>query len=318
MAYLGAWTALLLAGSCTSGVTAGQLRPPRPNLCRPGMQGPCILDAFIVVPEHKLLFCYIEKVGCKNFNELFRRLRSRYDPSQMEGHWAARNTPGVHHLTKADLEEMLVSEEWHKAVFWRRPLERFASAWTSKCRGGADEDGQQHCQHQFGEASPYPLPFEETISFLANHDLEEGFENDTRFDRHWVNQHHYCGGLEHTLRHYNTVEELTMDTAHAKVSKMLVQVGVHPQSIEGFDELFPSTEAVAVAEAWKSDAHHTDAGNLSFFYPQGEGWRRQIVTRHYRKDAEVFSESWQPGASLRRVGFENDEFRVRWPLVDFV
>ena len=34
-----------------------------------------LLDRFIVIPEYKLLFCYIDKVGCAMFNHVFRLLR---------------------------------------------------------------------------------------------------------------------------------------------------------------------------------------------------------------------------------------------------
>ncbi|KAG5176412.1 hypothetical protein JKP88DRAFT_159115, partial [Tribonema minus] len=92
-----------------------------------------LYNKWIIVPEHKLLFCFIEKVGCTSFNELFRSLRSRYDPSQATGNIWGRNNMTVHGLTEADIDAYVEDPLWHKAVFFREPLVRFLSAFRSKC-----------------------------------------------------------------------------------------------------------------------------------------------------------------------------------------
>ena len=41
---------------------------------------------------------------------------------------------------------------WTTAVFFRDPIERFLSAYTSKCLAGHDADSKLHCYHHFGGA----------------------------------------------------------------------------------------------------------------------------------------------------------------------
>jgi Sulfotransferase family len=62
---------------------------------RPGKGVSSLHDHWIVVPEHKLLFCFVEKVACESFNQLFASLRSRYDPTQVQGGIWRKNTPQV-------------------------------------------------------------------------------------------------------------------------------------------------------------------------------------------------------------------------------
>ena len=70
------------------------------------------LDRFIVVPEIKLLFCYIEKVGCTAFNGLFLKLRQTLGGQSNKASLWFSNTPQKHHINKAKLEEMLVDPAW--------------------------------------------------------------------------------------------------------------------------------------------------------------------------------------------------------------
>ena len=99
------------------------------------------LDRFIIIPEYKLMFCYIEKVGCTSFNHLFTSIRKQ------DWHWF-QNSPQALNYTKSDLEWILSNPEWQKAVFYRHPLDRVLSAYKSKCEwtDNRDSDGNIHCQ----------------------------------------------------------------------------------------------------------------------------------------------------------------------------
>ncbi|CAK9048908.1 unnamed protein product [Durusdinium trenchii] len=68
-----------------------------------------LLNRFIVVPEYRLLFCYMEKVGCQSFNLLFRNLRAARSRSSLShsGIWW-QNTPQKHGFDKAGLERLLM------------------------------------------------------------------------------------------------------------------------------------------------------------------------------------------------------------------
>lgn len=270
-----------------------------------------LLDRFIVVPEHHLLFCYMEKVACTNFNEVFRRLRIRYDPKQAEGGKWFRNSPEHHGLEKDDLARILVNTTWHKAVFYRDPVERFTSAYASKC-GHVDPDGEEHCESQFGTSS---LPFGDAVQWIADFDATGsglfGCQDDSSFDPHFKRIVDFCGGLDQTLQYYDTVEALDMETAHLKVAHLLNHIGIDPSSVEGFDSLFPPASETAVL---KSRPHVTDAeSNMEEYFPLDEGgYRRSVLTEHFKPDYRLFGMDVPHKVSL--AAKVSDE--ARWPLLD--
>lgn len=250
--------------------------PEQRFLHRPKLS-PELIDRFIVVPEHKLLFCYIDKVACSNFNRLFRTVRARYDPSQLEGDFWFRNSPEAHGLDLANLSGILADRSWHKAVFYRDPIERFVSAFASKCEG-ADRDGGLRCQDQFGVPT---LPFADAVQQIDDYDHNRT-EHHT-FNEHFRLQSEFCGGLSGNFQYYDTIEKLDRNTAHAKVSELLEKVGVEPSSVSTLDDLFPKPQAE------RHYMHYTGASDdLSRYFPKGEKWRRSTLRNHFAKDYELF------------------------------
>lgn len=237
------------------------------------------LEHFIVVPEHKLLFCYIEKVGCMNFNKLFTQVRSRYDSGMLENTnpWY-RNTPSAHGLSKSDLEQMLINKNWHKAVFYREPLERFASAFRSKCEG-VDQDGCRHCGLQFGK---YSVPFSEAALSMLKADERP----DECHDDHFRQQREFCGGLDETLQYYDTVEKLDWGTSRAKVSALLQQVGIEPTLVPMFDNLFPDNGG---SDSGHRHTTHSEEVLLRYYAPS-RPYLAAAVADHYAGDYRLFGE----------------------------
>lgn len=240
-----------------------------------------LLDRFIIVPEYKLLFCYIEKVACKSFNNVFRSIRAKWDPRQAENGPFRKNTWVNHSWSKEMLEEAMADESWHKAVFFRNPVERFTSAWASKCRGPdrGDRDGPRHCIAQFEQRN---------VSFWgAVHKLHRmhvsGLDQD--FDPHWRPQAHFCGGLANTLQYYKTVQELTPESSRDKVIKMLEEVGVNVKEIPYFDDSFPR----AGEEPTYSPQHNTDAQDQAPKYLQDKPWLARQIVSTYKQDCDLFN-----------------------------
>lgn len=208
-----------------------------------------LLDHFIVVPEHRLLFCYIEKNACTGFNELFMRVR--HQAIHGADIWF-KNTPAAHSLDKSDLEGLVVNESWHKAVFYREPLQRFVSAYVSKCVPGHDRE-RGHCEEAFGEAG---ASFARAVSRLRK---------DTNV--HFLHQYRFCGGLMDTLRYYQTIEEID-DKINDKVQRLLDTVGVDDTT---FDSSYAQrskhiTNASFYTRQYLSDPRHT-ALLLSHYAP---------------------------------------------------
>jgi hypothetical protein len=87
------------------------------------------LDRFILVPEHKLLFCWIDKVGSEAFNRLFRDLRwvlnsthpnSPFVINTNMSSWRHNRAIEDHGVAgSVGLSNLLQDPSWHKAVFFR-------------------------------------------------------------------------------------------------------------------------------------------------------------------------------------------------------
>lgn len=272
-------------------------RPGKPSdrvVYPSGITGEAV-ENFLVYPEHKLLFCMIQKVGCSNFQDLFRFARSVHDPSQLKTKYSA-NTPAHHNLTVKDLDKMLRDGSWHKAVFLRDPLERFASAWNSKCvPDQGDKDGPFVCKKQFGVSN---LSFPSAVLAVADFDLQYSIHHARKvFNNHFQAMSHYCGGLGHTVHHYNTVEVLTNDgLTRAKVVNMLQKVNVSVKKIPGFDALFPAPKTLFQdiptpgknVKKWEKQHNTGTSAKMDTFYPKDQPWLANVIARHYSNDYNNF------------------------------
>jgi len=177
---------------------------------------------FIVVPEYKLLFCFIEKVGCAMFNDISRLLRlvtgnltTEEREFQLEGRWG-RNQPKVHHLNQKDVENLLQNPTWTKGIFYRDPATRFLSFYRSKCKPPREDHGK-HCRKVFGTRD---LKFKKAIDMIRRN------PSIIETDVHTLPMHQFCGGLQKTLPYYDFVRQLTPATSPKHISTLLDIVGV--------------------------------------------------------------------------------------------
>jgi len=259
------------------------------------------LDRFIVVPEYKLLFCYIEKAGCSMFNHLFRMLRLLHPhlqndfaeaSFQAEKTWK-RNNPSHHNLTVDDLETLLQDPEWTKATFYRDPMTRFLSGYRSKCEG-SDEKGPRHCKKMFGRKH---IGFEKAVKSLRTRPLT---------NPHVLPMSYFCGGLANTLGYYDLVEELKVDTVerhirvlfdkigvNASISERLITSVVHTggTNLEGDGELVEKIydgRIKLVGQYTQKASHNTHAGSHTDDYFKNQGMIEAIYDA-YKIDYETFN-----------------------------
>ena len=90
----------------------------------------------IVIPEYKLLFFTIPKVGCTVFKQLFRRIAQC--PDWRTHSITLPHNPSQNNLTylfdynEDDALHIMTSHEWTRAVFVRHPMNRIISAYLNK------------------------------------------------------------------------------------------------------------------------------------------------------------------------------------------
>ena len=133
---------------------------------------------FAVVPKQRLMLCWMEKVGCETFIDLFcsiskRHKRDATKPARtyLYGHksqdfeegcnWTSAS-PIQHGMDLTQVADALGNPAWTKAVFYRDPLDRFLSGYLSKCTPGHDQD-TYFCRQVFGSVNP---SFEEAAAVI--------------------------------------------------------------------------------------------------------------------------------------------------------
>ena len=239
---------------------------------------PELTENFIIVPERKLLFCYIEKVGATSFNRFFYDLRNTTQPDpHCCGMWWT-NTPRRLGYSLAGVERILRDASWHKAVFYRDPVVRYVSSFLSKCTDGHDLD-RWHCENEFGSVKP---PFRRAVRRTASRRAHG--------DVHWQPQARFCGGLAKSLRYYDTVVEFDGASLRTDVLRMLRRAGfaVDAPSLQAaLDANFPAQPAT------ESDPHATHSAARAATMVTGGDW--EVIVRAYAEDYALF-----PGLKKRR------------------
>lgn len=225
------------------------------------LSGP-LQSTVLVAPEHKLLWCRVGKVASSTAAAVVTRLRALHPGSSKdlkafflngtisdrmkaaapqsaatERKWRraqplwARAGVGspVTSVRVKDVPSILADASWTKVLLWRDPVERFLSAYLSKCRQGHDPPGE--CVLATKE-QPY-ISFD-TFMSRARRGVDETPPHNTLFrNGHWRPQSRCCGGLtpDTGLPYYNAVHPFSADTVPAVVTSVLKQAGVELATI---------------------------------------------------------------------------------------
>jgi len=158
-------------------------------------------DTVLVVPELKLVFCFIPKNGCTQFNLLMNALNgipklgeicTDSDPN----YWSTWQ----HMLRTTDsavLAAKLKDPTWTKAVFLRDPLERLVSGYRSKC------EPPQEC------GTCMNFPDVDNASWPSFDQFVEQLDHGSNI--HFDSQSSFCGGLSKTIHSYDYVGLISTD-----------------------------------------------------------------------------------------------------------
>ena len=165
-----------------------------------------------------ILFCWIQKVGCTNFKKLFKPLSIHIRAAVPNGNeWTPNKI----------VNSIMHNTSWHKAVFYREPLERFLSGYLDKCI--KEYPHGTYCQRVFGKKD---ATFDEAVRVLIT-------QNPDALDGHFHSQIDFCGGLRNTISHFDTVEMLQPETSREKVEEMLRLANI---TSPNFDQQFPGLD----------------------------------------------------------------------------
>lgn len=253
-----------------------------------------MIDRLIIIPEYNLLFCYIEKVACTSFNDVFSQLRMKFDKNAVRtvgpDGWLQNSLYSLG-IRKEEVEAMMVNKSWHKALFYRDPIERFVSAYRSKCEG-ADGDGDYFCKQAF--ESKYTT-FREAVDWMFAR-RNDPWQNQT-VNEHFKRQSSFCGGLTNTLQHYDTVEQLEVHTARDKTINLLSKIGADYHDIEDFDNMFPPAVAPVQGSSFLDSEHTTSAAShVQDYFPAESPDLLAELFIYYQEDYHLFKMSppeWQ-------------------------
>jgi hypothetical protein len=177
-----------------------------------------------VVPSLKLIFCFIPKNACTQFNRLMNALNGI--DLMWDGDICSKRDPNYkstmyNNFTATDLESALNDPTWTKATFLREPLQRLVSAYLSKCVEPRECGG---CEGLEFSGSPKP-EVAELASVLPY-----------SRDAHFLPQSELCGGLGQNIGAYDYVGHIEDDASSVsdQVAEML-ELAVHRQQISSAD-----------------------------------------------------------------------------------
>eukprot|EP00747_Dinoflagellata_sp_TGD_P105308 gnl/TRDRNA2_/TRDRNA2_169508_c1_seq6.p1 gnl/TRDRNA2_/TRDRNA2_169508_c1~~gnl/TRDRNA2_/TRDRNA2_169508_c1_seq6.p1 ORF type:complete len:367 (+),score=38.09 gnl/TRDRNA2_/TRDRNA2_169508_c1_seq6:50-1150(+) len=168
----------------------------------------------IVLPKHKLAFCWIEKNACTEFNKLFNRLNHIHGRAQP---WQGSRFKRFN-LT---IEKMSHAEGWKWATFLREPRARYLSAFGSKCV--QREENGTRCEPRTAvvedptNKTALLAQFEESVRFNLHDNLHR-----SNLNPHYAEQGKFCGGLRNLGLDYVGILE---GDVHGQVEQMLRSVG---------------------------------------------------------------------------------------------
>lgn len=210
-------------------------------------------NRFIVLPHIQTILCAIEKNGLSVQNAIARAIHPDPHPD-----FNATVTNGFRYSPdRWDMDEDLIRQKlhdsrWRRIIVHRSPLDRFVSAYNSKCKN-ADGDGKRHCWELFGAEN------------LSMHDVAARLDRRVPTNPHWLPQARFCGGLTATYTHAIPFDELA--------SRLPRALGVREDTIAG-----------AVHASGILATHITNASGASHWLPAK---LQATLRRIYREDIEL-------------------------------
>jgi len=170
----------------------------------------------MVLPKHKLAFCYIEKNACTEFNVLFNEINSKenVEISKTGGPWQRSGAPGF----GLKLNELTRRNGWKWAAFFRDPVVRYTSAFQSKCI----QEEASACEPRDAVVKE-KNNLEEILSKFQYSVKRNSQSQMAKKNPHYGNQIDFCGGVNSLDFDFMGLLE---GNVHEQVAYMLEMAGV--------------------------------------------------------------------------------------------
>lgn len=218
----------------------------------------------ILLKDAKLAFCILPKVASDAFVRLFLAANGQPIYPCTTNCSMFQKDATFQGLGLA-LTDITKAKGWKFAYFLRDPLERYLSAFGSKCVPHVDgkvRDGGLNC---CGEVIKQPDSSEAYAKVFAHRTSRDRADGIPLFNPHWVPQqqiiHEQCGWDRFSPHNADYIETLNGDV-NSKVKTMLSHTGVHVKDFEALvDTYFP----IAGPNANKAS---TTSSDFDLFYKE--------------------------------------------------
>jgi Sulfotransferase family len=228
----------------------------------------------IVIPQYKLIFFTIPKVGCTIWKQLFRRMMNYSDWTSQDYEQYQPHNPnenGLLYLYNYSIEEassMMTSPDWTRAMMVREPKQRFLSAFLDKAVGNFHTHIRNRC-----------CPTDETC--IENAQTISGFVHLCTIcdDDHWRAQH-----TRIDYKFWPYIDHIShVETAAKDAESLLRHIGaweVHGESGWGEHGTHPIFAYKGSNSAGMNHSTYAEHQVWKWYTPETE----QLVERFYQAD----------------------------------
>jgi len=195
----------------------------------------------LIVPSLKLAFCYVPKVACSQFKDLFNRLNKLNAAEGFGKFW----TYGTSSHISLKVNRSVITKEngWKFAIFTRDPALRYLSSFGSTCVSKTDHAS---FEHRFECCGPViednTMPAEQLIKMFEKRVDYDAWLGVPHRDDHWESQVailKQCGWDKFAPDKVDYYGQMDGDM-NRKVKEMLEMVnGIDDWMLSHVDRLFP-------------------------------------------------------------------------------
>lgn len=190
----------------------------------------------------------------------------------------AHSSPRIN-MTAVQLQSLTRDPTWFKAVFYRDPVDRYVSAYLSKCL--AMKWKRRHCKYSFGSTN---VSFEESIGILSRLPAHG--------NAHWLQQYQFCDDLRPQLSRFNFIQEMESESINEKIRSMFAQakLPIYANTSRSIDRYFPQP----AARTRMKSGDITDSASRAQHYFAGRSDLLAAVIDHYMEDYLLFNITLAP------------------------